>query len=401
MTLSPTFLIYRTGFAPTNGTSVQMQRMFGSADESLVHLMWDQREAGDQSIRWVINTDDGDFGLYWKFPFIRLGRILRNLKESFFHPWWKSGQLNSSRLRKAMALVPLRPRQAYINFFNEADAARACELWKATGCPPFVLHILDIFDSELSETCTPNITFLARNANHVLCLNRLIEREMQRIGAVETSLFSLCSDLEPIPRGKSPSAPLKIIISGALYSNFNVENKAMNLLLEAWPQVARAFPGAELHYSGAASWGLPEELRPYIRDHGLLDTAAYRKLLRSCHMAYVPVSHLQHTTLRYSFPSRIPDYLVCGLPVIACTGENTGIHEFFQTTPHECTRLVSTAEDFLATVQEFANDSTDWEKASRAATDYAKEAFAVESARKILFNYLNAAGDLREIGMKN
>ncbi len=46
MTLSPTFLLYRTGFAPTNGTSVQMERLFRDSKASLVHLMWESREAG-------------------------------------------------------------------------------------------------------------------------------------------------------------------------------------------------------------------------------------------------------------------------------------------------------------------------------------------------------------------
>jgi hypothetical protein len=119
---------------------------------------------------------------------------------------------------------------------------------------------------------------------------------------------------------------------------------------------------------------------------------AYNQLLNSCHLAYVPVSHANTSAGRYSLPSRIPDYLISGLPVIACTTEGTGIHEFFQSTPRECTRLIADTGEFLSTVQEFAGDPKRWEKSSNAAVAYSEKIFAVGPAQETLFRYLNAAG---------
>jgi Glycosyl transferases group 1 len=251
---------------------------------------------------------------------------------------------------------------------------------------------VDIFESELSESKAPCFVQLIRAAKHVLCLNRIIENEMKRVGAVCTSIFPLCSNIIPAAR-TAPNGPLRIVMSGALYKDLFGETKAMQLLREVWPQIRQDFPDAELHYSGAASWGLPDELRTQIHDHGLLSAESYQQLLNSSHMAYVPVSHPKNSDGRYSLPSRIPDYLIAGLPVIACTTDGTGIYEFFQSTPRECTRLVDSVNEFLSTVREFASDSDKWERTSQAARTYSAGAFAVKPAQEELFQRLNAAGN--------
>jgi hypothetical protein len=391
MTLSPTFLIFRTGFAPTNGSSVQMIRLLAPAQESLVHLMWDAKEAGGSSVPFLINTDDD---VLWKRPFGRVGRAWQRWQKRTGRSWWDSGRLNAAKLTRALSDIPLKPRQAYMTCGREWDAERAFALWGAAGSPPYVLHVFDILDSEFSETKTPCFVRLVRNASHVLCLNRIIEKEIKIAGADATSLFSLCSDIVPTIR-TMPPGPLKMIISGALYKDLFGETQAMKLLREGWSELAKVFPGAELHYSGASSWGLPDELRPLVHNHGLLDADEYRKLLNSCHVAYVPVSHANNTAARFSLPSRIPDYLISGLPVIACTTEGTGIYEFFQSTPRQCTRMISDANEFLSAVREFAGDAALWEKASNAAVAYSKDMFAVPPAQEKLFGYINAAGSLK------
>ncbi len=387
MKLSPTFLIYRSGFAPTNGHSVQMQRLFGPVQGSVIHLMWEAKEAGRKSVPAIINTDDD---IIWRRPFGRIGRRLQRLLMLAGQSWWKSGRINSAKLTRALSRIPLQPQQAYINCGQEWDAERAYKLWEAVHRPAYVLHVVDIFEQELSETRTPYFIRLIRNARHVLCLNRVIENEMNKAGAISTSVFGLCSDVIPAPRNV-PAGPFRMIISGALYKDRFGETKAMRLLREVWPGLARIFPGAELHYSGAASWGLPDELRSHARDHGLLSAKAYLDLLNSCHLAYVPVSHASNTYGRYSLPSRIPDYLIAGLPVIACTTEGTGIYEFFQSTPLKCTRLVDDTNEFLAAAQEFAGDAERWKKASLTATAYSEGTFAVGRAQEKLFGYLNEA----------
>jgi hypothetical protein len=388
MTLAPTYLIYRSGFAPTNGTAVQMQRFWTGFEETIVHLMWDPMESGTDSVHWVVLVNDG---FNWKRPFRRLAKFLRQIKGLVVPPWWRKAGLNSEKLARTLSCIPLRPHQAYVTCFNEAEAVKASALWEAVGRPPFVLHLFDLMDSEITMERTPCLALLVRAADTVLCLNSLIEKEAQRGGAVRTQLFPLVSDVG-ISQRTAPEMPLKILMSGALYSGVIGENRALTLIAKAWPEIKKMSPGAELHYSGMSCRELPAALRREVHDHGFLDTAAYQRLLRSCHVAYVPVPHSNHTALRFSMPSRIPDYLIQGLPVIACTDENTAIEDFFKSTPPSCTRLVGTADEFIFGVRDFAGDPSRWEKASRAAIDHAKEAFALAPARETLFAKLNAAG---------
>ncbi len=390
MPLAPTFLIYRTGFAPTNGHSVQLERLFRQAGMSLVHLMWYSSEAGAQSVPWVIDTTVKLVKL--PAPFTPLSRTCQRVKHLFFRPWWYRKKFDSARLARELAAIPIKPRQAYVNFFSEPEAAMAETLWDSVGRPPFVLHIVDILEPGLSVEKTPHFVRMIRAASHVLCLNGLIQREMARLGACTTSLFPLCSDLTIAPR-TAPPLPLKIVMSGALYAPVLNGNRALQLLADIWPRVIDAFPGAQLHYSGAAGRALPEAMRPYVHDHGLLNTDDYRQLLGSCHVAYVPVSHPDDSMLRYSLPSRIPDYLILGLPVIACVGPDTGMYDFFQTTPPETSRVIQTGDEFLAALEFLARDARQWENASHIATAYSQKTFAVESARQLLFDRLNAAGN--------
>src|SRR5580698_242861 len=102
MTLAPTLLIYRSGFAPTNGSSVQMMRLLAPAQNSLVHLMWDAREAGCESVPIVINTDD-DF--VWKRPFGRLGRVWQQWQKRTGRVWWDSGRVNAAKLTRALSRI--------------------------------------------------------------------------------------------------------------------------------------------------------------------------------------------------------------------------------------------------------------------------------------------------------
>jgi hypothetical protein len=169
MTLQPTFLLYRTGFAPTNGTSVQMERLFRGQDDAVVHLMWFVKEGGPNSLRWVVRVDDG---FHWRRPFGPLGGYLCRLRGLVRPNWWNGHDLDAPRLRAALARIPVRPRQAYVICYAEHQAAEAGAIWDVLGNPPFVLHVMDLFHSSLSRESMPQFARLAQAADHVFCLNK-------------------------------------------------------------------------------------------------------------------------------------------------------------------------------------------------------------------------------------
>lgn len=389
MILAPTLLLYRTGFSPTNGTSVQLERLFRGNEDKILQVMWDSSEGGLESVRWVVDTSidlEKRRGLGG-----RVGRGYELLRATALMSLWKARWIKSSRLKESLAAIPIQPAQAYITCYGEREAAKAFSLWTKLGRPRFVFHVFDLFDTPVTETRTPNFFRLVQAASHVLCLNGLIEKEMNLAGAKRTSTFALCSDLPRTVRSFQGDG-LRILISGTLYADKHGENYALKLLKEAWPELEIANARLELHYSGRSSWAIPKALRPFTHDHGLLPWDEYEKLMRSCHVAYVPVTHQEQSRLRFSIPSRIPDYLASGLPIIASTLPNTAVDEFLASTPRECARGISDAAQLVSAIQELSGNAERWEKASLAALQYSREAFAIESAQERLIEALNEAG---------
>jgi hypothetical protein len=389
MNLSPTLLLYRTGFAPTNGTSVQLERLLRGNGDKIIHVMWDSREGGNESVEWVVDTTV-DSARRTKLRG-RIGRGYELFRSIAATSLWRMRWIYPTRLTDAIKSIPLRPIQAYISCYGEREAGHAYTLWEKLGRPPFAFHIFDIFDAPLSREKTPNFLKLTQIASHVICLNRLIELEVIRVGATETSILPLCSDLMCAPR-KYPGPGLKILISGTLYRDDKKKNSALHLLIDAWSELERAHPRLELHYCGRSSWAIPEELKRRTHDHGLLSWEAYLKLMHSCHVAFVPVAHQARTRLQFSIPSRIPDYLASGLPVIASTVPNTAAHDFFETAPRECTRGVASANELVSAFQQLSGACGRWEAASLAALEYSVQRFAIKPARNRLIELLNRAG---------
>ena len=263
---------------------------------------------------------------------------------------------------------------------------RASALWEGVGKPPFVLHVMDIFHDRLSEEETPNFRRLIREARHVLCISANIAAEMRSNGAKSVSLLPLCSGFSV--DGRQPfGSPLRIVVSGTIRSG--VSEDAFKLLVDSWPAIKQQFPAVELHYCGASGKQLPRELLGEILDHGLLSHEAYQDLLRRCHLAYLPVSHPNHTVWRFSIPSRLADYLACGLPVIASTDPGSGIFSFLSSLPRGCAANVADTKALVQAVMAFAGDSVCWAEASTKAASYARQQLRVQTVRAELFRQLD------------
>jgi glycosyltransferase involved in cell wall biosynthesis len=382
----PLYLLYRTGFAPTSGTSVYVSRLLTGRENSVVHLMWDISESGAKSVEQVVVADDAMAMAWWPFPFYRGRGVYMRCRSHLGLDWWSRDQLNLAKLNRKLRIFRSRPRRAWVICMQEWDASRACALWEGVGKPPFVLHVMDIFHDRLSEGKTPKFRRLIREARHVLCISANIAAEMRSNGAKSVSLLPLCSGFSV--DGRQPfGSPLRIVVSGTIRSG--VSEDAFKLLVDSWPAIKRQFPAVELHYCGASGKQLPRELLGEILDHGLLSHEAYQDLLRRCHLAYLPVSHPGHTVWRFSIPSRLVDYLACGLPVIASTDPGSGIFSFLSSLPRGCAANVADTKALVQAVMAFAGDSVCWAEASAKAASYARQQLRVENVRAELFRQLD------------
>ena len=382
---APFYLLYRTGFAPTNGTSVQLSRVLAGKEQEMVHLMWDIEEAGATSVPYSVVVDDSTA---WQWPFSRGKGIYSKLRKSLQLGWWGGEQLGQRKLKRHLSKISIKPDHAYIICLREWDARRAFALWDGLGRPKFLLHVMDIFHDELSESETPRFVDLVRKAEHVVCISNLIEAEVRRSGAKRTSVLPCGTDFTAENR-RPLEHQLRMIITGAIWLDQYSNNPALDILVTAWPEIGKHFPGAELHYAGGAGSRLPAEVRSLLVDHGHLSTGAYQDLLRSSHLAYLPVSHPSNTFGRYSVPSRLVDYLACGLPTITCTDEETSIAAFMRTVPANCTANVADAHDFVEAVMRFASDPVSWAHVSTEAATFAEKRLRTEIIRSELNHMLS------------
>jgi glycosyltransferase involved in cell wall biosynthesis len=380
--VSPFYLLYQTGLAPTNGTSVQLARLLEGIEESAVHLLWDTREAGAGSVKQSLILDDSYAEMQAnpaeKPPSDRI--VARK--------WWNGVRLDKTQLQDALRSFPSRPRRAWVLCGNERDATRAAEILEALDRPPFLLHIMDIFQNRISSAKTPQFLALIREANQVVCTSAIAAMEVQKHRSGQTHVLPCCSNFSATDR-RAWDRRFRIALTGALWdkSMWN-SSPALDLFATAWPQLKQQIQNLEVHYAGSFAEHLPSSVSNDVINHGYLAPADCEMLLRNCHLAYLPVS-LNTRFGPYSVPSRLADYLACGLPTITCTSPGTGIFSFVQMLPPGVAINVAHVEDLVSVITGLAADPTRWRRASEDAATYAEKVLHAEKIRSQLLEYLD------------
>lgn len=352
-----------------------------------VHVLWDAFEAGAKSGGPVVVADDL---APWGWLGVPRARLLAVKASGCLGlRWWNGTRLNRRRMHRTLERLSIRPTMAWIVCMMESDAEKIVPLWETLGEPPFVLHVMDIFHDGFSEETTPRFVDLIRRARHVVCISEEIAREVRRCGARSASLALCASGFSPDRRHRGFARPLRLVLSGALWNICYQRNAAVDHLAAAWPLIKARWSDAELHYTGSSGGDFPASLRQDLHDHGLLDVDDYEQLLNSCDLAYLPVSHPGDSFARFSLPSRLADYLACGLPILAATEPGTAVHSFLQSLPPGCATNVRSAEDVVSAINGFVAAPAGWEQASLAAAGFARKNLSVEAVRSQIFHTLD------------
>lgn len=112
--------------------------------------------------------------------------------------------------------------------------------------------------------------------------------------------------------------PKKIVFLGALE-----KTKGIELVIDTWPKILKKIPDAELIVIGKTPTGAG--IRPYeerlkrMKNVRLIGVLSHKEVLRTLPkygVGLAPYSPDVESISRFSDPSRVKDYLACGLPVI-------------------------------------------------------------------------------------
>lgn len=371
---TPFYLLYQTGLAPTNGTSVQLLRLLEGIEHLAIHLLWDVREAGAASVRQSLVLDD------------TYNQLQQNEAAA---KWWSGNSIDKARLRQALQAFPSQPSRAWVFCGNERDAVRAAAILAALDNPPFLLHLMDIFHNRLSEAQTPQLLGVIGAANEVVCTSAAAAEEVRRHRSAETHVLPCCSNFSAEERCSWDGGTFRIAMTGALWDkSLWDDSPALDLFASAWPELKERIPRLEVHYAGGFAEHLPSSFANEVHTHGYLEPARCEQFLRNCHLAYLPVS-LNDRFGPYSVPSRLADYLACGLPTITYTSPSTGIFSFTQAAPPGSCVNVSDICELITAVGAFASDRVRWERAAANAASYAKQALHADHIRSQLLEYLD------------
>lgn len=335
--------------AGSHGSGAQMLRTIDHAPLlDYFHVYWSTRPFGlsEPGRRSHLFEDP----LFWR-P-LRLNRAMAKLHAAVGLRGWHEDALNVPLFRR---LIPVSPPGCDVvhAFATSESSARRCLSLIDHLHRPFVVHIMDVqHENGLDPATMPGFAALLRRASSVLVINEAIEAEVRRfpVRAVEVVPFGQTVDELPPRPPSSDHDARRVFITGAIHHH------GLDLLTEAWPRVAEKFPRAELAYTGTQFDAFPAALRPHVKNFGFVGGSRYLEILRSSHVGYVPGPVELGCYGRFSIPSRIADFYMAGLPVVACVAPGSAAERFLRPTlgerfvqiPRDAGELVAQLASWLA-----------------------------------------------------
>ena len=356
--------------AGSHGSGAQMLRIIDHAHVDAFHVYWSLRPFGpsEPGRRSFLFEDP----LLWR-P-LRLSRVMTKLHAAVgLRAWRADNTLNVRLFGRMLPSAQLRADVLYA-FATSENSARRCLSLIDHLRKPFVLHIMDVqHEYGLDPATMPAYAELIRRASSVLVINAAIEKEVRKfpVGEVEVVPFGQAVYDLP-PREASAGSAQRVFITGAIHRH------GLDMLAQAWPGVLARFPRAELVYTGLHFDAFPAGLRPHVRNLGFVEESRYLGTLRASHVGYVPGPVELNCYGRFSIPSRVADFFMAGLPVVACVASGSAAELFLRPALGEFVQIPASAG---VLVEQF----TSW------FTDEAARAQAGDKARRFAETHLSSA----------
>ena len=206
---------------------------------------------------------------------------------------------------------------------------------------------------------------------------RIVEvRREQGLPDARNVLVPVGVDIEKIDLpDKSGRTPCDVVLLGALSPS-----KGVDLVIEAWPELVARFPDLRLHVIGKTPNNAIEDgvvyapfeprlraLGPSVVLHGVMNHDAVLAKLPAFDISLALYRPTDNNLSRWADPSRVKDYLACGLPVVI-----TDVPEIAKDVATLGAGVVAeyTAEAVTAAIATMVEDPDRWRDMRRAAVGY-------------------------------
>ncbi len=372
----------------THGTGKQLQYLARSLGEGCHQLCWARGDlVGDEPCP-VTNLYE-DVLDHW--PWIVGRGFFRRIQRRFRLLWWDDGRLSGRSVSRVRQLRQKGFGAAYVIVASEEDAkiAGAClDLLKL----PYVVNWMDLMEmEELSPAQHPHITRLCRNAMQVYALTGALQRAINSCSTIDRTR-KLGIARRPTQKRCLPpnvTSPIRCVMLGTL---------AYGSLHQVWPevlnQIQKSGMSFELFYIGPKekSRQIPSDLQVTVLE--ALSDDERDEVLSRMHVALLPgpdTDPKNEWGARYSFPSRIADFLHHGLPVVGSVHPDSATAEELRSLIGKAVWLSNDATELVEAIMHLAVDTAKWKLASELALEFATRHFAMDALGTELSGSLAAA----------
>ncbi len=367
----------------SHGTGSQMTFLLDGFTGHYHHLYWESTVHGlseDPSHSDILED------IVFRWP-IRGKQLSSRLLSKLGLSWWKNDRVNKGWLKPILKKRRINPDLIYCIIASEQEAKRACSLVSQFR-KPYVVHLMDLQTVEgINPQTMPGWKQLLSRADHVFALSTSLAREARRGGARDVEILNFGRAYTPLKASyPGEGQPLKVVMVGSLQYTDGLE-----LLAESWDDVKDCFPGVELHYCGREDMVrfLPDRLRSEVNYRGFFqDSKDLDKATAGCHLAYLPgPSKLPEEDCysSYSIPSRLTDYLMLGLPVVANVKSESATGLFLNSVESAGVKLLRKDQTIPELFHDILSSREDWEKGSQRNREFALEHLDIQGIRERLF----------------
>jgi glycosyltransferase involved in cell wall biosynthesis len=289
-------------------------------------------------------------------------------------------------LRSLLRKKNLHCDVAYVVVAGEEGAARALSILGVLG-KPYVVHVMDIYDDAgLSAQRTPAFGRLLEGASSIVALSEPIADEVRKFSVRPIEVIPPTHDRTELTASERAGKPLRIVMIGKPYPS------GTQLLADAWKEIRSRHPGVTVSYAGQHASVLPKELRSDLRDYGLLTVDGdIERMLAENHIAYLPGPSDNDYFTRFSIPSRVSDFLMSGLPIVANIGAGSASEKFLEPLIPRSVEVVNSPREVVNAIDRFANNAEDWKTASTAGRQFAIQRLAIDAIRDRVMHHLEHA----------
>lgn len=297
-------IIWKYSIEAQDGCSAQIKRLFENTKLIIIQIGSTKLTASHKA------PFDFHYQHVQTYPPIELlfgGRTLRKI--------WKFTILKKQiqNIKKKFSKSGITPNIAYIVAADNSQAELALAVLKEFDIKKYILHVMDIYEDNLRTLEeTSALKTLVHKADKILSTT-------DSIGCVlnpyKSTTFPLVSSFATSPQ-KNHNTTIRFIMGGAIYESDNrCSHFLSTVILPAWLKTKTEY-NMEWVYYGNNFNRLPPDLKPHVKDLGVLTDPELEKTLKRSTVAILPILHGVDSKFRHSFPSRIYDFLAAGLPII-------------------------------------------------------------------------------------